>query len=306
MSLGIRSGVNWMRLNAHPLDDRERPRDERLAEPGRALDERVALREHRDEHPLDELLLPDDDARHLLLDALEGLLELVRVQPGGSPIPCPGMAAEYTEVRSATPPARRPGAARRPWPAWRAPRAGWQASSGTRARTTGTPRRRPCRAACAREAARRRSGRRPSARATRPRVRAYRAPTASTCSAKARRRGGGARARARHPHARRRGTGRRPPRAACASPDPRPARSSAAIGVDGGDTPSSGVGQPELGPVGVREDGHHGRGVAGPGEARVRHQLVGGDRRARSRARATAPPRRSSRRRTMRRGPSPR
>ena len=48
---------------------RQRGDGERLREPRDALDECVLLSNERDEEPVDEALLPDDDARDLLLDA---------------------------------------------------------------------------------------------------------------------------------------------------------------------------------------------------------------------------------------------
>ena len=47
-SLGIRSGVNWMRLNVAAEDVRQRAHQQRLAEAGHALDEHVAAREDGD------------------------------------------------------------------------------------------------------------------------------------------------------------------------------------------------------------------------------------------------------------------
>ena len=75
MSLGMRSGVNWMRLKAHAADDGERAATSVLPRPGAPSTSTCPLASSRDEHPLDELLLPDDDARHLLLDAFEVLLK---------------------------------------------------------------------------------------------------------------------------------------------------------------------------------------------------------------------------------------
>ena len=41
-----------------------------LGEPRHALDEEVSLREHRDQHPLQETILADDDFLHFVEDAL--------------------------------------------------------------------------------------------------------------------------------------------------------------------------------------------------------------------------------------------
>ena len=57
----------------------ERLDRERLGEPGHAFDQQVPLRENRDQHPLEEVVLADDD----LLDLVEDALHLRR---------CPGAA----------------------------------------------------------------------------------------------------------------------------------------------------------------------------------------------------------------------
>ena len=87
MSLGIRSGVNWMRLK------RERQRlgqgvdHQRLGQAGHADQQRVAAGQDGRQDPLDHLLLPHDAARHLGTEVLGGarqLGELFDVGRGGA------------------------------------------------------------------------------------------------------------------------------------------------------------------------------------------------------------------------------
>ena len=60
MSPGMRSGVNWMRLNERSQRVRERADEERLGQAGHADEQGVAAREQRHQQPLDGLVLPDD------------------------------------------------------------------------------------------------------------------------------------------------------------------------------------------------------------------------------------------------------
>ena len=90
MSLGMRSGVNWMRLKAQPLTTASVRATSVLPRPGAPSTRTCPLREHRDEQAVDELLLPDDDPGHLLLHALEGLLEEDRIQVGPCSLPVLG------------------------------------------------------------------------------------------------------------------------------------------------------------------------------------------------------------------------
>ena len=69
-SAGTRSGVNWMRLNSPPIDVGERLDGHRLGEAGHAFDEQVAARQQRDDQPLEQVVLADDD----LLDLVEHAL----------------------------------------------------------------------------------------------------------------------------------------------------------------------------------------------------------------------------------------
>ena len=72
MSAGIRSGVNWMRLNVEVEDLGERLDQQRLGQPGHAGDQAVAAGEQRDQHLIDDLVLADDDLAQLGEDAVRG------------------------------------------------------------------------------------------------------------------------------------------------------------------------------------------------------------------------------------------
>ena len=69
-SAGTRSGVNWMRRNVPRIDLRERLDGQRLREPRHAFDQQVALREHRHQHALEEVVLADDHLLHFVEHAL--------------------------------------------------------------------------------------------------------------------------------------------------------------------------------------------------------------------------------------------
>ena len=69
--------MNWMRRNVPRIGLRERLHGQRLGEPRHALDEQVALREDRDQHALEEMVLADDD----LLDLVEDPLHRARRCP---------------------------------------------------------------------------------------------------------------------------------------------------------------------------------------------------------------------------------
>ena len=64
--------MNCTRPNERSSASRERRDEQRLREPGHADEQRVAAREQRDEHEVDDLLLPDHDASDLLLQAVTG------------------------------------------------------------------------------------------------------------------------------------------------------------------------------------------------------------------------------------------
>jgi hypothetical protein len=69
MSLGIRSGVNWMRDGVH---------EQRLGETGNADDEAVAAGEQRQEHELHHVVLADDELGDLSADVLVAALQALR------------------------------------------------------------------------------------------------------------------------------------------------------------------------------------------------------------------------------------
>ena len=70
MSAGIRSGVNWMRLNEQSMTSASGPHEHRLAQAGHALEQRVAVGDEADQRLPDEVVLADDDRLDLGLDAL--------------------------------------------------------------------------------------------------------------------------------------------------------------------------------------------------------------------------------------------
>ena len=78
MSLGIRSGVNWMRLKRSDIVLRQGPDHQRLGQAGHADQEAVAAGEDRDQELVDDLVLADDHLRHLVLERAEGLDEALR------------------------------------------------------------------------------------------------------------------------------------------------------------------------------------------------------------------------------------
>ena len=62
--------MNWIRLNSPPIAVGERLDGHRLGQPGHALDEDVAAREERDDQPLEQVVLTDDDLLDLVQQAL--------------------------------------------------------------------------------------------------------------------------------------------------------------------------------------------------------------------------------------------
>ena len=77
MSDGIRSGVNWMRLNVRSMAVGQRADHERLGQPRHADEQAVALGEQRDQQLFEHVLLADDDLGALGQDALAALAEPV-------------------------------------------------------------------------------------------------------------------------------------------------------------------------------------------------------------------------------------
>ena len=65
MSAGIRSGVNWIRLNDEIEDLRDGLDQQRLREAGHARDQAVPAREERDQDLIDDVILADDHLANL-------------------------------------------------------------------------------------------------------------------------------------------------------------------------------------------------------------------------------------------------
>ena len=68
MSLGIRSGVNWMRLKTRPEGLRHGAHQQGFGGAGKPGDEAVAAHEQADHDLLQHLLLAHDHAAHLRHD----------------------------------------------------------------------------------------------------------------------------------------------------------------------------------------------------------------------------------------------
>jgi hypothetical protein len=69
---GIRSGVNWMRLNEPPRTSGEGLDRQRLGQARHALEEEVTTGQQADEDPLEHRVLADDDSSDLEHDRLRG------------------------------------------------------------------------------------------------------------------------------------------------------------------------------------------------------------------------------------------
>ncbi len=72
MSVGIRSGVNWMRLNDSPSALASVRTSSVLAVPGRPVIEAVTAHQQRDEQLLHHFVLAHDELAHLAADGGEG------------------------------------------------------------------------------------------------------------------------------------------------------------------------------------------------------------------------------------------
>ncbi len=77
MSAGIRSGVNWMRLNEQSMTSAIVRHEHRLAQAGHALEQRVAVGDEADQRLSDEVVLADDDRLDLRLDRPRAVGELL-------------------------------------------------------------------------------------------------------------------------------------------------------------------------------------------------------------------------------------
>ena len=77
MSDGIRSGVNWMRVELQLEHLRQRLDQQRLGQAGHADDQAVAADEQRQQHQLDDVVLADDELVQLGEDLLAAVVHLV-------------------------------------------------------------------------------------------------------------------------------------------------------------------------------------------------------------------------------------
>ena len=80
MSLGIRSGVNWMRLKSSASDCASECTIKVLASPGTPFEDAVAAGEDGDQQLLDDLVLADDLPGDLLADLVVGRVAARRVR----------------------------------------------------------------------------------------------------------------------------------------------------------------------------------------------------------------------------------
>ena len=81
MSDGIRSGVNWMRLNSRPSVCAMRAHQQRLRRARQAGDQAVAADEQGDQHLFDHFVLADDHAADLRDDVVRALSGSARSGP---------------------------------------------------------------------------------------------------------------------------------------------------------------------------------------------------------------------------------
>jgi hypothetical protein len=77
MSMGIKSGVNWMRLKLSAHRFGETRDEQRLGEAGHAHQQRVTAGEEADGELLDDLVLADDDFFELIAEAAVNLAEFI-------------------------------------------------------------------------------------------------------------------------------------------------------------------------------------------------------------------------------------
>ena len=76
MSVGIRSGVNWMRLNVRSSDWASVLTMSVLASPGTPIEQGVAAAEDGHQQLIEDLLLADDDLADLAAQPLVGVAQL--------------------------------------------------------------------------------------------------------------------------------------------------------------------------------------------------------------------------------------
>ena len=80
-SVGIKSGVNWMRLNVRPSAFASVRTSKRLGRARHARDQAVAADEQRHQQMLDDVVLADDDLANFRADLPEGRLEILDQRP---------------------------------------------------------------------------------------------------------------------------------------------------------------------------------------------------------------------------------
>jgi len=109
MSVGTRSGVNWIRANVPPTTRAKVSTASVLATPGTPLEQHVAPGQQADEHALNELVLAHDDSLDFEYGSFQG------VHLGSQPIAATGRRPRAPGPSRARPhPSNRwsPGAAR--------------------------------------------------------------------------------------------------------------------------------------------------------------------------------------------------
>ena len=87
--------MNWIRLKSPPIACGERLDRHRLGEARHALDEEVAAGEEGDGHPLEEVVLADDDLLHLVQQALHRAPAAGRAVWAGSTASPPAGLRQY-------------------------------------------------------------------------------------------------------------------------------------------------------------------------------------------------------------------
>ena len=78
MSAGIRSGVNWMRVNLQVERLGERAHQQRLAQARHAFQQAVAADEQARQHAVDDVVVADDHAADLLVHRRVATAKLLR------------------------------------------------------------------------------------------------------------------------------------------------------------------------------------------------------------------------------------
>ena len=100
MSIGIRSGVNWMRLNFSDIVSASLLTSSVLARPGTPINRRVAAGKQADRQLFDHIVLADDDSAQLAAESAVELAQFVdRCAHGHRQIPSPGAKASIETLR---------------------------------------------------------------------------------------------------------------------------------------------------------------------------------------------------------------